>query len=418
MKKILVLTLCLSMVLSIAGCGKKPEEKKAEENIKTEQSTSVQETEKEDVEKEVSIKDSTGKYEMIPLDELYKDDKEDYQLIKGLQGKIKAIESPAAFYIYADGKIYEKLYNNFAEVADVGADIDIFSCFQNTDVGKVILAVDSNSATSVMFDENGSSYDIYSEELSDFDINTFLFKEVDFNHFCTVTIEAQQCKVRSYTMPDKNDNAGRKPTLGDEVLISKYETKDGVELGEMHLVSVEKRDVGSGTVVCCITKNHELYIAEDYNKITQSLIMGTKTPLATNVNWVYSGNGIANTILPIYSKVDDKSNIYTTVSGISITDASDNQEVKIVMPDGYENGNIAEIFGCDDSVFVRFNSGNVFFTGKIDKKSGGTYEMTEHLLLSELYKENKVSDICADQAYHGYIYVLTNDGKLYYTEAD
>ena len=81
------------MILSIAGCGKKSEEKKPEENIKTEQSTDVQETEKEDVEKEVSIKDSTGKYEMILLDELYKDNKEDCQLIKGLQGKIKEIES-------------------------------------------------------------------------------------------------------------------------------------------------------------------------------------------------------------------------------------------------------------------------------------------------------------------------------------
>ncbi len=45
-------------------------------------------------------------------------------------------------------------------------------------------------------------------------------------------------------------------------------------------------------------------------------------------------------------------------------------------------------------------------------------KMTEHLLLSELYKENKVSDICADQTYPGYVYVLTNDGKLYYTKAD
>ena len=53
-----------------------------------------------------------------------------------------------------------------------------------------------------------------------------------------------------------------------------------------------------------------------------------------------------------------------------------------------------------------------------DKRTGGTYEMTEHLLLSELYKENKVSDICADQTYPGYVYVLTNDGKLYYTKAD
>lgn len=406
------------MVLSIAGCGKKSEKKKPEENIKTEQSTDVQETEKEDVEKEVSIKDSTGKYEMILLDELYKDDKEDYQLIKGLQGKIKAIESPAAFYIYADGKIYEKLYNNFREVADVGTDVDIFSCFQNTDVGKVILAVDSNSATSVMYDENGSSYDVYSEELSDFDINTFLFKEVDFNHFCTITIEAQQCKVQSYTMPDKNENAGRKPTLENEFLINKYETKDGVDLGKMHLVSAEKRNLGTGTVVCCITENNELYIAEDYSKRTQSLIMGTKTPLVTEVNWVYSGNGVANTILPLYSKVNDSSNIYTSVSGESIADASDNQEVTIVMPKGYENSNIAEIFGCNESIFVRFNSGNVFFTGKIDKKTGGTYEMTEHLLLSELYKENKVSDICADQTYPGYVYVLTNDGKLYYTKAD
>ena len=186
----------------------------------------------------------------------------------------------------------------------------------------------------------------------------------------------------------------------------------------MHLVSAEKRNLGTGTVVCCITENNELYIAEDYNKITQSLIMGNKTPLATEVNWVYSGNGVANTILPLYSKVNDSSNIYTSVSGESITDASDNQEVTIVMPKGYENGNIAEIFGCNESIFVRFNSGNVFFTGKIDKKTGGTYEMTEHLLLSELYKENKVSDICADQTYPGYVYVLTNDGKLYYTKAD
>ena len=58
MKKILVLTLCLSMVLSIAGYGKKSEEKKPEENIKIEQSTNNSEVEKENFEK------TGGTYEM------------------------------------------------------------------------------------------------------------------------------------------------------------------------------------------------------------------------------------------------------------------------------------------------------------------------------------------------------------------
>lgn len=258
-----------------------------------------------------------------------------------------------------------------------------------------------------------------------------VFENIDFNKDTDFIPEESWGSTLNIVRKNDNNyivkyyeinNDTNKLEFHSQSVLNRVQTSYGDELiGDKLNVVISNK---YGYCVYFITKNNEAYwINEAYVSVGKYSSVGglratSKTPYLTNVDKIYASADVGNNLSrPIYSKIGEQEVLYSYVPGSDILDSSDDLEISFQLPDGHKASEIKDIFQVSDYlVFVIDN--NVYITDEIQAKSRNTYDMKKLEDISKLNNTGKIVDMAGASTLNNNIYVLMDDGKIYYQEIE
>ena len=343
--------------------------------------------------------------EILLVENLYDEDNETYRAIKEIQGKISAIGDTGDFPVLLEEKtLYLNSYGTLKSVIEFSETPDEILFFDNMNIGE-----------NVFFYKDGkiSCYDLDSEarfENIDFDTKTDFIPEIKSSASLYIISKTSEGYTIKYY---GKENSSKPLELYSEKSLEEIITKDGEKIDMKELVVIKNNIYGYS--IYCITNDNDVYQVDEIEK--DSIEMATKAPIITNVDKIYQIPNVGtNLTLPIYSKIGDETAVYSGAPGASLMDTSDNFEISFTMPDGHKASEIKDIFQVSGSLIFVFENGDTYITDEIEEEDKNIYEMTKLEAISELNSEGKIVDMAGSEIFNDNIYILMDNGKLYYSE--
>ncbi len=386
----------LVILLVITGCGKK-------ENANANSQNNM----------------AFGKYETESiklLNKLY-DEEENIEFLNEVQGHITHIDNGGtAPVIVANNKFFSTDFGIYSQKIKFPNKPSSIIFFDSPEIGESVYYINKNKIN--LYEADKKTDNVVFENI-DFNKDTDFIPEESWGS----TLNIVRKNDNNYTVKYYEiNNDTNKLEFHSQSVLNRVQTSYGDELiGDKLNVVISNK---YGYCVYFITKNNEAYwINEAYVSVGKYSSVGglratSKTPYLTNVDKIYASADVGNNLSrPIYSKIGEQEVLYSYVPGSDILDSSDDLEISFQLPDGHKASEIKDIFQVSDYlVFVIDN--NVYITDEIQAKSRNTYAMKKLEDISKLNNTGKIVDMAGASTLNNNIYVLMDDGKIYYQEIE
>ncbi len=185
-------------------------------------------------------------------------------------------------------------------------------------------------------------------------------------------------------------------------VISEYWSRGDNDVWELHTVA-DDRTLYTFSGVKPTSMGYQFCSCTEYSSIT-------------GVETVYGSKSGLGHYAPVYSKAGDTAAVYTLAQGESFLNTDDDRRIKINLPDGYSTEDIENIIGSKSSIIIEFNDGMIYAANSIDERNSGEYDCEILRDLSELNSENRIVAITATWTVMNRIYVLLDDGVIYFVD--
>lgn len=388
--------LILVILLVITGCGKK-------ENANANSQNNM----------------ASGKYETESiklLNKLY-DEEENIEFLNEVQGHIMHIDNGGTDpVIVANNKFFSTDFGIYSQKIKFPNKPSSIIFFDSPEIGESVYYINKNKIN--LYEADKKTDNVVFENI-DFNKDTDFIPEESWGS----TLNIVRKNDNNYTVKYYEiNNDTNKLEFHSQSVLNRVQTSYGDELiGDKLNVVISNK---YGYCVYFITKNNEAYwINEAYVSVGKYSSVGglratSKTPYLTNVDKIYASADVGNNLSrPIYSKIGEQEVLYSYVPGSDILDSSDDLEISFQLPDGHKASEIKDIFQVSDYlVFVIDN--NVYITDEIQAKSRNTYDMKKLEDISKLNNTGKIVDMAGASTLNNNIYVLMDDGKIYYQEIE
>lgn len=388
--------LILVILLVITGCGKK-------ENANANSQNNM----------------AFGKYETESiklLNKLY-DEEENIEFLNEVQGHITHIDNGGtAPVIVANNKFFSTDFGIYSQKIKFPNKPSSIIFFDSPEIGESVYYINKNKIN--LYEADKKTDNVVFENI-DFNKDTDFIPEESWGSTLNIVRKNDNNYIVKYYEINNDTN---KLEFHSQSVLNRVQTSYGDELiGDKLNVVISNK---YGYCVYFITKNNEAYwINEAYVSVGKYSSVGglratSKTPYLTNVDKIYASADVGNNLSrPIYSKIGEQEVLYSYVPGSDILDSSDDLEISFQLPDGHKASEIKDIFQVSDYlVFVIDN--NVYITDEIQAKSRNTYDMKKLEDISKLNNTGKIVDMAGASTLNNNIYVLMDDGKIYYQEIE
>ncbi len=416
MKKILIFLFTAILVLSAAGCSG------SGETSAPARDPSVQETdgaapandethpeeEPHPTESAESSEPAAGEFETDTIrlaDELYSEDEKEQ--IQSLQGHITHIDNGGTFpVLLADNKVYTEDYGSLSEKASLPAVPDSITYFDNITIGENLFAFTDGKLSL-------HSLDGYSIQFADIDFNadTDFVAEIGMSSYFTIVRQENDGYVIDYYESSDTGTSGEFALFSQNPM-GTVETSDLKALSVREIVPL--RSNTNGQTIYIITDSGDVYCIDNvssYGTVTVS----PSTPLLSDADRLVAPAEVTTYLtVPIYSKTGDSTNLYSAAVGADLFDVSDNFEVTFVLPDGHTPDEVTDVFRAADKLVFVFADGGTYYTDDIEEEDRTSYELIRLDDVSQLMADGSVLGMAGVTVFDDNLYLLLNDGKLYY----
>lgn len=392
MKRKKLFTLLLTALLfSAAGCGGNNEETPPDHQQEDNVTTGNFETE------DVKL-----------INELY--DEEDLELINAIQGHITHLDHGGTFpVLVANNKFYFEDYGSLKEMETLPEEPDDILYFDNMEIGENLLYFKDNTVS--LYPIN----DEYGIQFSNIEFN----KDTDFvaeiglsSYFMIVRKVSDGYNIQYYEMNEETEEF----ELNNEAMIEEIMTSDYTPLDVKEIVVLPSYQYGYCIYV--ITNNNEAYWIDTINH-RGSMTALSSAPYFTNVSRIFAPADVGNYLtLPVYSKIDDSSALYSGAPGADLFETSDNFEISFLIPEGHTTDEVEDIIRVSEHLVFVFDNGDVYTIDELEEEEKTSYEMEKLEDVSQLNKEDKILDMAGASTMDDNLYILMSDGNLYYQSLD
>ena len=347
-------------------------------------------------------------FEIFPVENLYAPDKENYKIIKEFQGSISAIEQGLGIPVFlVKNKVYREEFGNIVEILELNEEPDDIFYFNSLELGESLFSYFDGKITRY------SRVEISFENIEFNEETDFIPEMGGSSYFFLISKQSDNTYLNQYYEASK----GKDMALYSEQIVEEFRTSKSVAIDVKAILALRNRYHGYS--VYCLTANNELY--EVGNVSRRVFEMNTSKPMLTDVKTVYAPAGLAMELTsPVYSKIGGSDTVvYSTVMGEKITTRDDEVEVSFILPDGHNAEEIETIFDVKDKLVYVFHNGDTYITDEISSTDEKAYELRKLENISNLMKDGKVVEITGTTTsilVGENIYILMNDGVLYYYE--
>lgn len=337
-------------------------------------------------------------------------EEENIAFLDEVQGHITHIDNGGTSpIIVANNKLYFAEYGFYMEKASFPSTPDSILFFDNMTIGENVYYFKDDKISLYSADGDGGVF---------FD-NIEFNKDTDFvielglsSYFFMMTKKDNSYNIKYYERDERTNQI----ELYSEKVLRRVETPDYNEIEFEDFIVITSNRYGYCLYV--ITDDNDVYWVDEVNS-NGTITTSTKTPYITNVDKIFASADVGNNLpLPIYSKIGDSTNLYSGSPGNDIFDTSDNLEISFQIPDNHTTKEIKDIFQISDYLVFVFNNGDVYITDEIEKEDKDNYEMKKLDDITKLNNEGKVIDMAGSSVMDNNLYLLMDDGKLYYKEIE
>ena len=316
--------------------------------------TSSIENEKE----EINSTSNVEKNSIQLLENLYKENDENLSLIKSIQGKVTYIENGGTFpVLVADNKLYLESYGDIIEKYQFLNQPDEILYFDNIEIGKNIFVMSNGKISAFDIDEGKSIF-----ENIDFNAESDFIPTLGGDSYVFIMSKtANGYNIKYYQKDDESQTF----KLYSEENLNKVQTSNSNEINMKELFVLKNND--NGYSLYCLTQNNEVYWVDRVDP-NGNMTMRSKTPILTNVDKIIEPASVySNLTLPIYTKINDNTAVYSGAPGSSIMDTEDNFEISFEMPSGHNPNQIKDIFQVSDFLIFEFDNKDVYYIDEIQR---------------------------------------------------
>ncbi len=418
MKRFLILLLITILVLSAAGCGSSGETSApvAEPTVQ-ETGGETYETaapEGDSGQETISGADDSGQEqpagafeteEIRLIDDLY--DEDELAFIQSIQGHITHIDNGGTFpVLIADNKVYSEDYGTLTERLSLPAAPDSIIYFDNISIGENLFAFSNGKLSLYPFDE----YSICFEDI-DFNEATDFVADIGMSSYFTIVRQEGDGYVIDYYESSSGDSHSDF-TQASQNPLETIETYNVEEISAKQIIPL--RSNSNGYSVYILTDNNDVY-ALDAVSSYGTLTVSPSSPLLSNVERVIAPNDVSTYLtVPIHSKVGDSSNLYAAACGADLLDTADNFEITFPLPDGHTPEEVSDVFRAADKLVFVFTDGGTYYTEDIEEEDRSSYDMIRLDDVSQLNADGSILDMAGVTVFDDNLYLLMDDGKLYY----
>ena len=390
MKKLIVLFAIMLLILSFAGCGNS--DGPSGEPAGQSSGTAKGQFESEDIKL---------------INDLYDD--EGLELISSIQGNITNIDNGGTFpVIVAGNKVYSEDYGTLKEALTLPDTPDDLIYFDSIEIGENILYFKDGKISLFPYNDYGISFTDM-----EFDLQTDFIPEISMSSYYMIAHKERNSYILDYY--EDHDGTGSF-ALQSQNPISSFNTSDVRSLSVKDIIPVKSNS--SGYCIYVLTSDNDVYMVENTSS-RGAMTMTTARPLISNVNKIFASSGLSTYLtVPIYSKSGDSTVLYSAASGEDLTDASDNFEITFALPDGHTPDEVSDIIPVSERLVFVFENGDVYSIDEIEKSGTVSYLMTKLEDVSELNSSGSIWDMAGSSVMDDNLYLLMNDGSLYYRELD
>ena len=395
MKKFLVFLLVAVMTLSMAGCGDGDASGGADQTGGDSGSGQA-----------------AGKFETEDvrlLDREYdEDDTETLALMDEIQGKVTFLDNGGTFPVFIAGdKVYVEEYGVIKAAVELPEAPEDAIYFDNLSIGENVFVFKDGEIALYPLDGLGLSFEGVA-----FDAENDFMGEIPLSSYFNVLRLENGVYVDDYY---QRDDETQQFVLNSQNAVNAFYNSNGEELTVKEIIPL--RSNMDGYCVYVLTENQEVYWVDGINR--GKMTMTSATPLVTNAAAVYApADAGANLTLPVYSKVDDETALYSAAPGADILDASDNFEIAFILPDGCKPADVNDVFRVSDRLVFAFENGDVYYTDEIEDEGVTSYELTKLEDVSRLNAGGDVLDMAGASVLDDNLYLLMSDGCIYCRELD
>ena len=401
MKKILSLFFVIILFISATGCSSDTEPAGAStQGAVTEESFSAGESD-DSMEETASGQFETAEIKLI--NELYDENEMDF--INSIQGNITNIDNGGTFpVLIANNKFYSEDYGTLKERFALPELPDSMIYFNNSSIGENLFYFKDGKLSLYPSDEYGIRFtNIPFQEETDF------VAEIGMSSYFTIVRQENGGYIIDYY---ESENGSDEFVLRSQNPVSIVETSDIVELSVQKIIPLHSNL--NGYDVYILTDNNDVYVLDSVNS-NGSMTTMSSTPILSNVDRIVAPSDVATYLtVPIYSKIGDNANLYSSAPGPDLIETSDNFEISFILPDGHTPEEVTDVFRVSDMLIFVFSNGDTYFTDDIEKEERSSYEMTKLDDVSQLKANGTILDMAGATTFDDNLYMLMSDGKLYY----